>query len=793
MDGLRQDLRFALRVMRRRPLHAAVAVGTLGIALGANASVYSVAQATLFRTLPYEAPDRVVSVEGSMDYVLEPSEALGWEVTEDFRTMPGIRAAGLYVPGGGANLVAGDGASRLTLTHVSENFFEVLGVRLPLGSGHLRVEDPNSVVISHRLWVDAFGADPDILGHAIELDGSRFAVVGVAPPGVAFPGETDVWIPQPLRYEFLTGATSPTFVARLTEAAVRTDVEALLRERTPSSDVETPPGLSGPPPPSLVPLRDVLVEEVERPVRILMLAAGLVLLLGSLNLAGVTVSGLLGREAEIRVRLAVGGARARVFRQIFVETLVVGFAGASLAAFLAVAGVDVLVASLPGAVPGLADATVGPGTVVAVAALALAACVVIGVVPALQAVSRGAALASSARSTQTRRQIRLQGGLIVAQVTVALVLVVGAGLLSESLRRLMAVPLGIDTENVLTARVQLGSSAYPGAQERALYVDRALEALAGLPGATAAGAVSALPLSHAMGIGFGMKRTDEPDDARRFAVWLTATPGYFQAIGNRFLKGRAFSDPGDEASDEVVLSRAAAVAVAGSADVVGATIHLRRGRGSWVPVVVRGVTEDVLRAGPDGSPTPIVYEPMKGSATGIGLVLRAEGNPEDLAAVVDRRLRTVDPATPPFAIRTTGQALAQELASRRSLSIASSFFGLMAVVLAALGLYGLMAQAVLRRRREIGIRIALGAAGRRLVSDTLRRALALALVGVLMGLPLAVWGATFLEEVLFEVSAADPRILVSAPLFILAVALVASWAPARRAGAMDPMEIVNTE
>ncbi len=802
LEAARTDCALALRHHRRRPIYATVAVMTLALAVGANTAIYSVADAALFRSLPYASPDRVVQLHGTTAGVLG-GDGLGWAPSELLRTTPGIGAAGIFIPGGGASLVADDSARRISVAQVGPEFFEVLGVELVIGAG-FSVEDRDTVVLGHSVWVQQFGADRDVLGRTIRLAGISLTVVGVAPAEVTFPGETEAWVPTPLRWAFYSDATGPTLFARLEPVADRGAVEELLASRTTAERTEMAEAIQEEevPPVRLIPLRDRLTAPVKVPLIVLSGAAALVFLLGCLNLAGVAESDFLRRAASLRVRVSLGATSGRLRRQIIAESLVLSAAGCVAGLAVGAAGVRVLLAWLPGEVPGMSNASIGRDAIAIAAGLSIVAAVLINLIPLLQLPGLADFGRSNRGASRSRGQARVRAVLTVAQVAVTVLLLVGAGLLGRSLVGIASVPIGIDTESVLTFEAQV-STTPRGENEseddydartraaRDVYLQDVLDRVAAMPRVRAVGAVSQLPLSEGLTIGTQVRRLDDPPETEGVSVSrFEVTPGYSDGMGIPVLAGQTFSRY-PLSAEEVVLSRRTITELLGGIEHVGETVLIGGWGGDWTPVRVVGVVDDIRYRGPESDPRAMAYVPLEASLDqAMGFAIRLEGEPTSFAQSLRAELAAIDARVPPYNLQTTGQALSRQISSRRALALVSGLFAIIAVVLATIGIFGLIAESVALRRREIGIRIALGARIPQLVAAVTWNGCLLAAAGVVLAMPIALWASPFLVDVLFDIGPRDVAVMLLAPVLLLAVSAVASWLPARRAAAVDPVAVL---
>lgn len=793
-DGasLGTDLRNAWRSVVRAPGRAGLVVATLGLALGANAAVFSVTWAVLLRTLPYEAPERVIRVQPAAIEM----QALGrWAPDPEFMALPEVETAGLYIPDGGANLVDADGARRLSVTQVDPGFFPVLGVDAVVGRT-LGPDPPASpeVVLSHPLWVESFGADPGVVGRSLELSGHRFTVVGVAPPDVDLPPGTDLWASTPAVPDFYATAFGPSMIARLRSpdglgALVAARRAALVEDWSDMPEHYTRPEVV------VTSLRDELTGPVRTPLLALAGAAAAVLLLGCLNLAGIEVARVTRRSGELSVRRALGAGAGRVFRHLVLETVYLAVAAGAGSLLVAWVSSRLLASRLPPELPGLEHAGIAPPVLLFTALVTSLAAVAVGLLPALRGTRSSPPSPAARTSTADPGRMRLHQGLVVAQVAVATVLAVGAGLLGRSLSRLRAVPLGYDTRSVLTFRVRLPSDAYPDIGTQQGYARRLEERLAALPGVEAVGLATRLPLGSGMGTGTGLRAGEPEGEGQAVAAsWIEVSDGFFRAMGIRLIAGTPPTAPlvtGDDMGG-VVLGRGAATRLFGGTSAVGRHVVMEGRRG--FPGVVVGVAEDVRLEGHAGPSRPVVYTSAEKSwLAGASFAIRTRGRPSALVPSVRDAVAEVDPTVPPFEIRTTGEAVAEELAARRTLATLSGLFGVAGLLLVGLGLYGMVSQGVATRRRELGIRLALGAAVGRVVGLTVGRALLLVVAGAAVGVTGALAVARLLRSLLFGVTPGDPEVLWGVVAVLLVVGTLAALLPAARITRIDPVESLRSE
>lgn len=791
--GFAGDLRNAWRAVTRAPGHAALAVLILALAVGANAAVFSVSWTVLLRTLPYHEPERVVRVE---PVAVTMTGAGEWAPEPGFVSLPAVEGAALYFPDAGANLVEEDGATRLSVTQVDAAFFPTLGVDAAVGR-LIGASEPSSpeAVLSWSLWIDAFGGDADVVGRSVDLSGHRVTVVGVAPPDVDFPVGTQVWASTPLVMDFFGTAFGPSMIARVRSVEAIPALTAAARAALEQRWGDAPDHLTRPEV-AMTPLRDELVGPVRGPLLALSGAAAAILLLGCLNLAGIEVARTFRRSGELGVRRALGADRMRIFRQLVLE-VAVRAAGAGAVAFgVAWLAGRILLSWLPPGVAGLDHARLGPPLLLATAVGTVLAALATGLVPAVRG-ARAAATGTGTtrRHTGDRERARIQGMLVVGQVVLAVVLSVGAGLLARSLAEMQAVPLGYDTRSVLTFRVRLPSHAYPDGTNQRQYVDRVVQQIERLPGVERVGVSTRLPLGSGMGTGTGLRAGDTPAEGERLSVsWLEVSEDFFGAMGIRLIAGSPPLPPAVPGQDigGVVIDRATALRLFGEPTPLGREVTMV-GRRDF-PGTVVGVAEEVRLGGRGADPGPILYTSADSSwMASTSFAVRTAGDPSAMVPSIRAAMAEVDPGVPPFEVRTTGQAVADEMAARRAVAVLSSLFRAAALALVALGLYGMVAQAVSARRRELGIRLALGAAAGRMIGGTVVRSLALVLGGAAAGLLLALAAGRLLRSLLFNVAPTDPGVLTGVMVTILIVGALAAFVPASRVGRIDPSEALRSE
>ncbi|MFW6078571.1 MAG: ABC transporter permease, partial [Gemmatimonadota bacterium] len=773
----------------------------------------------LFEPLPYPDADRVVRVwnewEGSPRAQLSPAEYFDYrERVEAFEAF-GVYAASSF------NLTGGDEPERVRGAFVSAGVFDVFGIEPALGRVYGAAEDrpgqDDVVVLSHGLWRRGFGGSPDVLGRTITLDGTARTVIGVMPASFRLDdayaaGESDdLFVPLGIdRTTFPNrGSHFLSGVARLAPgvdvAGGGAAVDAVAQEFVAEYPDEYPAGMRFGA--SVQTMREAVLGPVKPMLYALLGAVGLVLLIVCANVASLLLARSDARRREFGIRAALGAGRGRLARQLLVESVLLAGVGGVLGVALAAWGTDALLALQPGELPRVEQVGIDLRVLGFAAAAALATGLLFGALPALRAGSvrvhealkeAGRSAAGDGRSRRPSRQL-----LIVAEVALAVVLLLGAGLLIRSFQRLQAVDPGFTTENVLTVRTSLPEATYPDEPDVVTFYDRLLNRVEGLPGVREVGAVSGLPLATTRGdLNFMVEGRPVPEAAAAPAAdWQVVTPGYFESIGMRVLRGRGIL-PTDraEAPGAVVINETMAETFWPDEDPLGQRIMLGGGAGPEWPTVV-GIVADVRHNGLAAAPRPEMYLPhaqfrLWGSGdaiAGMTLTVRTETDPASLSAAVRREVRALDPELPLAAFRTMDEVFAASVADRRFAMTLLALFAATALLLAAVGIYGIMAYAVTRRRREIGLRIALGARAADVAGMVVRQAGTLAAAGIAAGLLLGLGATRLLSSMLYEISPTDPATVGGAAVVLAAVSLLAGYLPARRASRTDPMVVLREE
>jgi len=805
------DLRFGLRVLRRSPVFTLVAVGTLTLGIGANSAIFSVVNAVLLQPLPFPDTKSLVSVWDGGHSIAEFTY-----IRDRSRTLESVAT---YMPNYDVSLSGSDEPIRLKSAQVSAAFFDVLRISPMTGRFFAKGEDgpgANAAVISHALWRDRFGSDPDIVGRPIEVDGVSRQVIGVAPRGFTYPSsETRIWLPllidptgarctssSPPRcletaVGYSWGAYGHQVIGRLkdgvTREQARTDVYRIgteLQRDNPIWRPQMPDYLDGL---KVSDLRDRMVSDSQRLLFVLLGAVGLVLAMACANVANLLVVRGAARSREMSIRAAMGAGPGRLARQLFLEHMLLAGLGGLAGLLLAVVLVPVLVALLPATTPRLEevrlDGWVVAFTVVATALTALLS----GIAPARRlAKADGLHAIGSERSGIGTPHRRLAAALVTAQIAIGVMLAIGAGLLVRSLTRIMDVDPGFAAEHVVTAQVNPPRFRYAESERVRALVRQSVERLRAAPGVTAAAATSQLPFdqtNHGMAMWIDGFTTD-PNKLELFEL-RRVTPDFFRAMGISIRKGRSFTDAdGSTGAPVAIVSETAVKRYWANRDVVGG--QLRFPWPGWMTVV--GVAADVRNNDLKEAESPAVYVPFdQNPFVPFAVAVRTSGDPEAMTATIRSIMLDVAPDTPLSRERTMTALVDDSMNGARAAAVLLLGFGLLALVLGSIGTYGLIAYGVETRQREFAVRMAVGARASTVMRLVLRDGARLAVAGVALGVGGAFALSGVMRGLLFEVAPTDPLTFTAAPLILALTAMLACAIPAWRATRVDPNATLRRE
>jgi putative ABC transport system permease protein len=797
-ETLLQDLRHALRLLGRNPGFAAVMLATLALGIGGVSAILSLVDAVLLRPLPFHEPDRLAILwENNRPRqrernVVGPYNYVRWrERNRSFEDLAAFSSFEVNVAGKGD-------PERLTAGPVTGNLFSVLGTKPLLGRPLLdsdsRPGAPEVIVVAEGYWRRRFGADPAAVGETIEVNGRPRQIVGVIPGTVQLPPQASLWIPLEIDDEFRNaGGRWMVGVGRLRPEVTWTQAREEMARLASDLEKENPAfdtgwGVN------VQPLHADLVRDVRPALVVLLAAVGLVLLIACANVANLLLARALAREREIALRSALGAGSARLVRQLLTEATLAAVAGGMLGLLLARWALRAIVALLPPEIPLLVDVSLNPRVLLLTAVVAVGSALLFGLAPALQlvrpsliqALRQGGAVRGAGRE-----RLRLKNALVVAETALAIVLLTGAGLLTRSFWRLAGVAPGFDPKGVLTAQISL---PYQEPARIVTFYEQAVGRLGHLPGAQSAAAISWMPFSMGSATDFRLLDRPAPEPGQEpVADVRMVTPGLFRTMGIPLLQGRDFTEADREgAPDVVIVNQALVREYWPGQDPLGKRIFMEWNRDMRAEVI--GVVGDVRLRSLDTPARATLYWPHAQIPNNfMTLMARGETAPAALAPALRGIVAELDPKLPLGKVEPLQDVLETSLSSRRFLLVLTGAFATLALLLAVIGVYGVISYAVARRTPEIGVRLALGArrsdVARQVVGDTLR----LSAVGVVLGLLGAAASGRLLQGLLFGVSPWDPYAYLAVALSALAISAAVAALPARRAASIDPAVALREE
>jgi putative ABC transport system permease protein len=816
MDGLLRDIRMTVKTMIRKPFFTALAGITLAIGIGANTAIFSVVDGVLLNQLPFPESDRLVSVNHvapGLNLPMVPhSDGMYLHYEEHFKTVQHFTVFG----DGTINLITDGDPQRLRSARVTQTFFDVMGVQPMLGRGFAEDEDRLGaepvVVLGYGVWQQTFGSDQSIVGQLIEMNGVLRQVVGVMPEGFEFPSEADVWVPIEINdADPEMGSLGLIGVGRLapgvTVATAHAEMQALLylfADTYPdefSRQILEQTGLAS----DLKPLRDLYVQDIRQALWVLLGTVGFVLLIACANVANLFLVRAEARQREQALKVALGASRRDMVRQYLTESVTLAVGGGILGLGLAHFGVRGLLAMAPVAIPRASEIGIDGSVLLFTAIISVGSGLLFGLFPifAYSGGNLSGALKEGARGRTTgREQHRVRSALVVAQVALALVLLVGSGLMARSFLELRNVDPGFESSNRLAFRVALPEAEWEEAETVQLFYRQLTERMAAIPGVSAAAIITAVPLEDQKTAG-PMESEESPTsegDIGQLVDRRQVSPGYFETMGIRLLHGRdlTWEDAGDQARNIVVSEALARSYWPDAISVVGRRIKEQGENTEFWEVV--GVAEDVRFETLMEAPAPLAYLPLVTGRTGaprvtrsVAAVLHTASDPLSFVSGAREALRELGPRLPmvdPRAVATIERdAMSATSFTVVLLGIASGI----ALLLGTVGIYGVISYVVTRRSQEIGVRMALGAPAGTVLRSVVGQGMALTSVGIAVGLAGA-WGVSrLLSSLLYGISTTDPLTYVVTALSLALVALVASWIPARRAAHIDPVEALRYE
>jgi predicted permease len=819
MTTLFQDVRYGLRVLWKSPGFTIVAVLSLALGVGANTAIFSIVNAVLLRSLPFPHPERLVKIVANNRGV--GAQDIGFSVPEldDLRSRAGVFEQVTATQGGPTNLTGGERPQHLEMLEVSPNYFSMLGTSTHIG----RVFGPGdetqgfaeAVVISDSLWARGFGRDPGILGRKLQLDNDPYTIVGVLPPGFRHPGRTvatdvEVWVtcgfradpyPKPDRSLRVVpgaiGLLKPGISLELAQARLDTFSSQLRAEYATNYPAGSDWSIEA------EPLQESLVGNVRPMLLVLMGAVVLIILLASVNVANLLLARASGRQREMAVRLAMGASRARMIRQLLTESMILSVVSGVVGVLTAIAALH-FVQFLPARIPRLAEVQVD-WTVLAFALLiSLLAGLGFGLVPALQSSKAEIAVAirEGARGSGTSGKTnRLRGLLIASESALAVVLMVGAGLLLRTFWGLLQENPGFNPSRIVAANVYLPVPNNPDMDRYAKpeffdsFVREAVRRVSAIPGVDLASMTTDLPVTH-LSRRRPVNIEDRPDESGKglFSEITSVTPEYFKVLQASLVRGRYFTEDDDTGKQPVaIVDESTARTYWPDRDPIGRRLSIRSPRGAATPpwCTVVGVIKDIKSDGLDQSGAPHIYRPIYQfpglRSSPLSVTVRTSLSATSVEPLIRREIQAVDPDLPVFNVRTMNEVIDGSLASRRFSAELVGVFAVVALLLASMGIYGLLAYMVGQRAHEIGVRMALGAMPSTIGKMIVSRGAGLAGIGVGIGLLLSGIMAPLISSLLYGVRPLDPEVFLAVPLILMVVALLASYIPARRAARVNPI------
>jgi predicted permease len=825
METLLQDVRYGLRMLVKKPAFTIVAVLTLALGVGANTAIFSIVNAVLLRSLPFSHPDRLVKIVANNKGV--GAQDLGFSVPEldDLRTRAGVFDQVTAIQGGPTNLTGAEHPQHLELLEVSPNYFSMLGISAHIG----RVFGPQdeaqgfaeAIVISDSLWASQFGRDPRVLGRKMQLDDDPYTIVGVLPPGFRHPGRTaatdvEIWTtcgfraapyPKPDRSVRVVPGAMGLLKPGISLKQAQSRLDAFSSQLRAEYATNYPAGSNWSI--EVVPLQESLVGNVRPMLLVLMGAVVLIILLASVNVANLLLARASGRQREMAVRLAMGASRSRMIRQLLTESVILSLVSGIVGILTAMAALH-FVQFLPARIPRLAEVQMD-WTVLGFALLvSLLAGLGFGLAPALQSSKAEIAVAirEGARGSGTSGKTnRLRGLLIVSESALAVVLMVGAGLLMRTFWGLLQENPGFNPSRIVASNIYLPHpnnsdlDRYANLENFNSFVRESVRRVSAIPGVDLASITSDLPVTH-LSRRSAVHVEDRPDESGKglFPEITSVTPEYFKVLQASLVRGRYFTEDDDIGKQPVaIVDETTARTYWPDRDPIGRRLSMRFFRGSganlpWSTVpwsTVVGVIKDIKSDGLDQSGVPHIYRPIYQfpgpRSLSLGVTARTSLSATSLEPLIRREIQTVDPNLPIFNVHTMNEIIDGSLALRRFSAELVGGFAVVALLLASVGIYGLLAYMVGQRGQEIGVRMALGAQRNDILKLVLTQGALLAAVGVCVGLTLAAVAAPMIAALLYGIRAHDPIVFLAVPLILLGVSFAASYIPARRAARISPI------
>lgn len=804
MESLAQDLRYSIRLLMSKPGFTIAAIMTLTLAIAVNSAVFSVVNSILFRRLVYHDPDRLVFVwvtnskenlkEGKISFMNFSDWRSQNQSFEDL-------AAFSYWP---FNLSGDQAPERVVGGVASASFFPLLGVQPIIGRTFTNEEEREGhdqvAVLSYGLWQHRFNADPNILQRTVQTDGKVLSIIGVLPPDFSFPGkeEAEMWTPPPATGSYLNerGLFYLTVIGRLKPGVLlpqaQSDMNMIasrLEEQYP--DINTNYGIN------LVSFHEQIVGKIRAFLLILLGAVGLILLIACANVANLLLSRSVSRQKEIAIRIAVGATRSRLIKQLLTESVVLAVIGGLLGMLLAYWGIGFLISLSPADLPRIREVSIDGRVLLFSLAVTLISGVIFGLAPALQASKpniRETLNDGGRNSGDTFHGRRTRNLLVVSEVASSVVLLIGAGLLIRSFVELLNTAPGFDSSNVLTMRVTLLRARYPERPDYSRFYQQVLQRLKNLPNVESVGAVTTIPLTGISSAwSFSIEGRPVAPNERPSISWNAASEDYFKTMRVPLIEGRVFNEYDTlESNAVVVINQALARQFFSDEDPIGKYVNI--GLGAPKPREIVGVVGNVKQTALDSEEKAEVYTPYTQLPwSGSSFVIRTQGDPMRLASAVRNEVWTIDKDQPITKVRTMENIMAESVSQRRFIMIVLGVFAAVALLLAAAGIYAVIAYSVAQRTHEMGVRMALGAQASDLTKLVVGQAMMLTLAGVAIGLAGAFALTRIMSSLLHGVSATDPITFVSVSVLLTVVSFVASYIPALKVTGIDPIVAVRRQ
>ena len=800
MSGLRQDLKYGIRMLFKKPAFTAVVVLTLALSISSTTVVFSVVNALLLRSLPYSNPDQLINVwsvfkSNNKAYASAANFREWQERNQSFQSLAAYDSLKL-------NLTGGDRPEAIDVALVTANLFPLLGVQPVRGRGFRTEEEQpatNKVaVISDGLWQRRFGADAGVVGKPLVLDGDSYTVIGIMPPRFSFPEKIDVWLPLSFVPEELAdrGYNHLAVVGRLKPGVelrqAQAEMSAIMDEQ-----VRKYPNENAGRSMRLLTFQQNLVGDIRMALWILSAAVFLVLLIACANIANLLMARATTRQKDIAIRIGLGAGRRRLIQQLLIESLLLSLFGGAMGLIFAYGGLKVLTSVGPTNIPRLSEVTIDARVLAFTLVISLLTGVIFGLIPALQAtkpeinewLKDGQRSASGGPGGK-----RARSWLVVTEMALALILLIGAGLLIKSFLILWQVEPGFNPHNVITMAISPSPPKYNTQRDFVILCQRVLEQVKSTPGVDAVGVVNQLPFSgRNLGLNFtvGGQPPVKPEDTAS-ANFRLVSPGYLQAMGIPLKRGRDFNDHDRRDSTPVALiNETLAKHYFANEDPIGKQLNIE---GQQAPREIVGIIGDVKQIKLDAEVKSEIYVPFFQIAVpAMNIVVRTTTDPGSMTSAVLRQISRVDPDQPVYQVKTMDEYLGESMAQRRLSTVLLGVFAALALILAALGVYGMMSYLVSQRTREIGVRMALGARQLDILKLVVRHGMWLSILGIAVGVAAALLLTRIMTSSLYGISASDPLTYVGISALLALIALLACLIPARRALKVDPIIALRYE